>query len=68
MDNALCGGGDSIEGVKDTNVLVSQQALGMVKVAIFMGDPRYVAGLPYEVGTCQTKGVSWTITRLQTSH
>ncbi|EQB54919.1 cutinase [Colletotrichum gloeosporioides Cg-14] len=58
MDNAYCGGGDSIEGVKNTNVLISQQALGAVKVAIFMGDPRYVAGLPYEVGTCQTKGVS----------
>ncbi|CAI0654405.1 unnamed protein product [Colletotrichum noveboracense] len=56
MDNAYCGGGDSIEGVKNTNVLISQQALGAVKVAIFMGDPRYVAGLPYEVGTCQTKG------------
>lgn len=58
MDNAYCGGGDSIEGVKDTNVLVSQDALKMVKVAIFMGDPRYVAGFPYEVGTCKTQGVS----------
>ncbi|TEA21115.1 Acetylxylan esterase 2 [Colletotrichum sidae] len=56
MDNAFCGGGDSIEGVKDINVLISQQALGMVKVAIFLGDPRYVEGFPYEVGTCKTKG------------
>lgn len=59
MDNAYCGGGDSIEGVKDVNVLISNEALGAVKVAIFMGDPRYVAGLPYEVGTCKTQGVSW---------
>ncbi|EXF82041.1 cutinase [Colletotrichum fioriniae PJ7] len=56
MDNAYCGGGDSIEGVKDVNVLISNEALGAVKVAIFMGDPRYVAGLPYEVGTCKTQG------------
>ncbi|GKT46377.1 acetylxylan esterase [Colletotrichum spaethianum] len=56
MDNAYCGGGDTIEGVKDANVLISNEALGQVKVAIFMGDPRYVAGLPYEVGTCKTQG------------
>ncbi|KZL76316.1 acetyl xylan esterase (cutinase), partial [Colletotrichum tofieldiae] len=56
MDNAYCGGGDAIEGVKDVNVLISNEALTQVKVAIFMGDPRYVAGLPYEVGTCKTQG------------
>ncbi|GJC96462.1 cutinase [Colletotrichum higginsianum] len=56
IDNAYCGGGDTIEGVKDVNVLISTEALGAVKVAIFMGDPRYIAGLPYEVGTCKTQG------------
>lgn len=29
----------------------------MVKAAIFMGDPLYVAGLPYDVGTCAAGGV-----------
>lgn len=38
-------------------MLISTEALGAVKVAIFMGDPRYIAGLPYEVGTCKTQGV-----------
>jgi acetylxylan esterase len=49
MDNALCGGaGPQLSG----------QALGAVKVAILMGDPHNVAGLPYNVGTCKAKGVS----------
>ncbi|KAK1984154.1 cutinase [Colletotrichum cereale] len=56
MDNAYCGGGDTIEGVEDANVLISKEALGQLKVAIFMGDPRYIAGFPYEVGTCKTQG------------
>jgi acetylxylan esterase len=49
MDNALCGGaGQTLTGA----------ALSNVKAAIFMGDPRNVAGLPYNVGTCKAKGVS----------
>lgn len=48
MDNALCGGaGQSLSGT----------ALVAVKAAIFMGDPRYVNGLPYNVGTCKAQGV-----------
>ncbi|KAL2267963.1 hypothetical protein VTJ83DRAFT_5240 [Remersonia thermophila] len=47
MDNALCGGaGPTLTGA----------ALDAVKAAIFMGDPRNVVGLPYNVGTCQTQG------------
>lgn len=30
----------------------------MVKAAIFMGDPRFVYGFTYEVGTCRAGGVS----------
>lgn len=30
----------------------------MIKAAIFMGDPRYISGLPYNVGTCRAQGVS----------
>jgi hypothetical protein len=49
MDNALCGGaGATLTGA----------ALAAVKVAIFMGDPHNVAGLPYNVGTCTAGGVS----------
>ncbi|KAI1322542.1 cutinase-domain-containing protein [Xylariaceae sp. FL0255] len=47
MDNALCGG----EGTTLTGA-----ALAAVKVAIFMGDPHYVYGLPYDVGTCTAGG------------
>lgn len=47
MDGALCGGaGSTLTGT----------ALAAVKAAIFMGDPMYVQGLPYNVGTCRTKG------------
>ena len=49
MDNALCGG---------AGATLSGAALEAVKVAIFMGDPRYRAGLPYNYGTCQAQGVS----------
>jgi acetylxylan esterase len=49
MDNALCGGaGATLTGT----------ALAAVKVAIFMGDPHYVYGLSYDVGTCRAGGVS----------
>lgn len=49
MDNALCGGaGATLTGT----------ALAAVKVAIFMGDPHNIAGLPYNVGTCTAGGVS----------
>jgi acetylxylan esterase len=58
MDNALCGGGDSGAGITSTAVPISAGAVGQIKAAIFMGDPRFVKGLPYEVGTCQTQGVS----------
>jgi hypothetical protein len=30
----------------------------MIKAAIFMGDPRHIVGLSYNVGTCQASGVS----------
>ncbi|KAI3317176.1 carbohydrate-binding module family 1 protein [Xylariaceae sp. AK1471] len=47
MDNALCGGAGST---------LTGNALAAVKVAIFMGDPHNVAGLPYNVGTCTAGG------------
>lgn len=57
MDDALCGGGDTAEGVTSTAVPLSAGAVGQIKAAIFMGDPRFVSGLSYEVGTCKAGGV-----------
>lgn len=50
MDNAMCGG---------AGATLSGAALNAVKAAIFMGDPHNVAGLPYNVGTCNAGGVSF---------
>ncbi|KAI1183682.1 cutinase-domain-containing protein [Nemania serpens] len=47
VDNALCGG---------SGATLTGTALAAVKVAIFMGDPHNVAGLPYNVGTCTAGG------------
>jgi hypothetical protein len=57
MDNALCGGGDTGADISSTAVPISSAAVSMIKAAIFMGDPRYIAGLPYNVGTCTAQGV-----------
>ena len=59
MDAALCGGGVPNQGYTNPAVQISTSAVTMVKAAIFMGDPLYVAGLPYDVGTCAAGGV-WT--------
>lgn len=59
MDAALCGGGVPNQGYTNTAVQLSSSAVNMVKAAIFMGDPLYVAGLSYDVGTCAAGGV-WT--------
>ncbi|KAK7420707.1 hypothetical protein QQZ08_010288 [Neonectria magnoliae] len=56
MDNALCGGGDSGAGITDKAVPISAAAVKMIKAAILMGDPRYVSGLAYGVGTCKNGG------------
>ncbi|KAK2763838.1 carbohydrate esterase [Arachnomyces sp. PD_36] len=56
MDDALCGGGDTNAGWAETAVPLSASAVTQVKAAIFMGNPRWIVGLPYEVGTCQAGG------------
>ncbi|KAL7803571.1 carbohydrate-binding module family 1 protein [Trichoderma aethiopicum] len=56
FDNALCGGGDPGEGITNTAVPLTAGAVSAVKAAIFMGDPRNIHGLPYNVGTCTTQG------------
>ncbi|KFX87432.1 hypothetical protein V490_08252 [Pseudogymnoascus sp. VKM F-3557] len=56
FDTALCGGGDPNQGYTNTAVLFSESAVTQIKAAIFMGDPQYVSGLPYNVGTCAAGG------------
>ncbi|KAL4897131.1 cutinase-domain-containing protein [Aspergillus ambiguus] len=56
MDAALCGGGVPNQGVTNTAVRLSSSAVNMVKAAIFMGDPLFRSGLPYNVGTCAAGG------------
>lgn len=51
-------GGDTAEGITSTAVPLSSAAVSQIKAAIFMGDPRFVSGLSYEVGTCKAGGVS----------
>ena len=58
MDDAYCGGGDSNEGLTSTAIPIQSSALKMIAAAIFMGDPRHIPGLSYNVGTCQASGVS----------
>ena len=62
MDDALCGGGDTSEGYSNTAVAIQASAVTQIKAAIFMGDPRYIKGLSYEIGTCAAQGVSSTST------
>ena len=54
FDNALCGGGDPNQGIYETCSIASYN----VVAAIFMGDPRFRAGAPYNVGSCAAGGVS----------
>ncbi len=58
FDVALCGGGDPNQGITNKAVLFSSTAIQNIKAAIFMGDPMYHYGLPYDVGSCTAGGVS----------
>ncbi|KAK5171861.1 uncharacterized protein LTR77_003497 [Saxophila tyrrhenica] len=52
FDNALCGGGDPNQGLSSTCSIARYN----IKAAIFMGDPRFRAGAPYNVGSCAAGG------------
>ncbi|TAQ90908.1 hypothetical protein B7494_g753 [Chlorociboria aeruginascens] len=56
MDDAFCGGGDSNEGLSSTAIPIQASAVNKIAAAIFMGDPRYISGLSYQVGTCAAQG------------
>lgn len=62
MDNNICGGPDNGAGISDASVPLSASAVQQVKAVIMLGDPRFVSGLPYGVGTCKAGGVSVPIT------
>lgn len=57
MDNAVCGGPDSGAGITTSTPGINTSALNQVKAVIMMGNPRYRAGLSYNVGTCTAYGV-----------
>ncbi|MCJ1419654.1 carbohydrate esterase [Xylographa parallela] len=57
FDVSFCGGGDPNQGYTNKAVLITAKAVAQIKAAIFMGDPAYHYGLPYDVGTCTAGGV-----------
>lgn len=66
MDAALYGGADPNQGYSNTAVTLTSSAVNQIKAAIFMGDPLFRAGLPYDVGTCSAGGVrSFNLFRLK---
>ncbi|KAJ7637007.1 cutinase-domain-containing protein [Roridomyces roridus] len=56
FDDAYCGGGDTNEGLSSTAIPISTAAQAKIAAAIFMGDPRHIPGLSYNVGSCQASG------------
>ncbi|TVY65504.1 Acetylxylan esterase, partial [Lachnellula suecica] len=54
MDNALCGGGDTNQGLSSIAVQITN--IASVKAAVFMGDPRHIPGASYSVGTATAAG------------
>ncbi len=55
FDNALCGGGDPNQGIGSTCSIANYSNIAAV---IWMGNPRFRAGAPYNVGSCGAGGVS----------
>ncbi|KAF3928432.1 hypothetical protein ABW20_dc0100843 [Dactylellina cionopaga] len=56
MENAFCGGGDTNIGLTNTATPINAAALNQIKAVILMGDPRFTAGAPYNVGSCTAHG------------
>ncbi|KAK3057779.1 hypothetical protein LTR09_000854 [Extremus antarcticus] len=53
FDNALCGGGDPNQGIGSTCSIANYSNIAAV---IWMGNPRFRAGAPYNVGSCGAGG------------
>jgi hypothetical protein len=62
MDNNICGGPDNGASISDSSVPLSASAVEQVKAVIMLGNPRFINGLAYGVGTCDAGGVSQTVT------
>lgn len=59
-DNALCGGGDTNQGVTNTSPLISSAASAAIKAVIWAGNPRNSpAESSFHVGSCTAGGVSY---------
>ncbi|KAF9888533.1 hypothetical protein FE257_008640 [Aspergillus nanangensis] len=56
MDNALCGGPDPTVEIFSTEPTISSEVGSHVKAIIWMGDPRYTIGAPFNRGTATTSG------------
>jgi acetylxylan esterase len=60
LDDVFCGGPDAT--AFGTSVM-PEDVGKKVDALIWMGDPRFVGGLPYNVGTATAGGVSWPFHR-----
>ncbi|KAJ4007796.1 hypothetical protein NW766_009601 [Fusarium irregulare] len=56
MDNNICGGPDNGASISDSSVPLSASAVNQVKAVVMLGNPRYINGLAYGVGTCDAGG------------
>lgn len=57
MDDAFCGGPDG-NSLIITDSTIPTDIAPNIAALIWMGDPRHVAGLPYNVGNATAGGVS----------
>jgi acetylxylan esterase len=62
MDDAFCGGPDG-QSLMSSTVPIPRDVGAKVAAMIWMGNPRFVAGLPYNVGTARLGGVSPPVDR-----
>jgi hypothetical protein len=58
MDDAFCGGPD-VPSLNSTGRLVSDAVAANTAAIIWMGNPRFVGGLPFNVGSAVNGGVSF---------
>jgi acetylxylan esterase len=61
IDDAMCGGGDSYEGITDTTAPIDSDTASHVAAMIWMGNPRHAPGASYNVGSSTAGGVSLTL-------
>lgn len=57
FDDGFCGGMDTYTGLTSPTIPISTAAQAKTATAIFIGDPLYVYGQSYDVGTCKAQGV-----------